>query len=131
MSDEKYEAGTKIRREVLGDAHVDRSKANRTAFDADFQEYITEMVRGSVWTRGTLERQTRHMITIAILAALGREELELHLRATQNTGLTPEQIKEVFMHVAAYAGIPAANHAFATAKKVYKELGIDLGEVED
>lgn len=132
MSDEKYKAGTKVRREVLGDAHVDRSNANKTAFDADFQNYITEMVWGSVWTRGTIERQTRHMVTIAILAALGREtELALHLRATQNTGVTPEMIKEVFMHVAAYAGIPAANSAFAIAKKVYQELGIDLGEVED
>jgi len=132
MSDEKYEAGTKVRREVLGDAHVERSNANKTGFDADFQRYITEMAWGSVWTRGTLERTTRHMLTIAILAALGREtELALHLRATQNSGVTPEEVKEIFMQVAVYAGVPAANSAFAIAKKVYKELGVDLGEAED
>jgi 4-carboxymuconolactone decarboxylase len=118
----KFDDGMKVRREVLGDAHVDRSMANANSFDADFQKYITETVWGGIWTRDGLERQTRHLITIGILAALGREhELELHLRSTINTGVTPEQLREVFMHVAAYAGVPAANTAFALAKKILKE----------
>lgn len=129
MTDERYERGMNVRREVLGDEHVDRSLANQTAFDADFQRYITEMAWGSVWTRGELDRKTRHMLTIAILAALGREhELALHLRASVNTGLTPAEIAEVFHQVAVYAGVPAANSAFAIAKRVYAEMGVDLGE---
>ena len=132
MSDEKFDAGMKIRREVLGDAHVDRAEANKTAFDADFQRFITETAWGSTWTRGTLDRQTRHILTITILAALGKEnELAMHIRATRNTGVTPEQIKEAFHQVAVYAGIPAANSAFAIAKKVYQELGIDLNKEEN
>jgi 4-carboxymuconolactone decarboxylase len=121
----------KVRREVLGNEHVDRAEANKTAFDADFQQYITETAWGSVWTRPGLDRQTRHMLTLAMLAALGKEnELALHLRATQNTGVTPAQVAEVFQQVAVYAGVPAANSAFAVAKKVYQELGIDL-QAED
>jgi 4-carboxymuconolactone decarboxylase len=120
----KFEAGMKIRREVLGNAHVDRSIANVTDFDKDFQAHITETVWGSVWTRDGLERHSRHLVTIAILAALGRDhELELHLRSTINTGVTPEQLREVLMHVAAYAGVPAANNAFAMAKKILSEQG--------
>lgn len=127
MSEDKFSAGMEIRRQVLGDAHVDRAEANKTDFDADFQRFITEMAWGSTWTRGTLERQTRHLLTITILAALGKEnELAMHIRATQNTGVTPEQVKEAFHQVAVYAGVPAANSAFAIAKKVYQELGIDL-----
>lgn len=130
-SDDKHEAGMKVRREVLGNEHVDRAEANKTAFDADFQQYITETAWGSVWTRPGLDRQTRHMLTLAMLAALGKEnELALHLRATQNTGVTPAQVAEVFQQVAVYAGVPAANSAFAVAKKVYQELGIDL-QAED
>jgi 4-carboxymuconolactone decarboxylase len=129
MSDEKYDAGMKIRREVLGDAHVDRAEANKTDFDADFQRLITEFAWGTVWASDGLDRQTRHMLTIAILAALGKEsELAMHIRATQNTGVTPEQIKEVLHQVAIYAGVPAANSAFATAKKVYQELGTNLNK---
>lgn len=129
MPENRFEAGMQVRREVLGDAHVERAEANKTAFDADFQRFITEMAWGSVWTREGIDRQTRHMLTIAILAALGREnELALHLRATQNSGVTPTQVKEVFHQVAVYAGVPAANSAFGIAKRVYKELGIDLDE---
>ncbi len=118
----KFDDGMKVRREVLGDAHVDRSVANATGFDTEFQQYITENVWGVIWTRDGLERHTRHLVTIGILAALGREhELELHLRSTINTGITPEQLREVFMHVAAYAGVPVANTAFALAKKILKE----------
>jgi 4-carboxymuconolactone decarboxylase len=127
MSDEKFDAGMKVRREVLGDAHVDRANANKTDFDANFQRMITEMAWGTVWMGDGIDRQTRHLLTIAILAALGKEhELAMHIRATQNTGVTPEQIKEVFHQVAIYAGVPAANTAFGIAKKVYEELGINL-----
>jgi 4-carboxymuconolactone decarboxylase len=127
MPDDKFEAGMKVRREVLGDAHVDRAEQNKTSFDADFQRLITEMAWGTVWQGESIERQTRHLLVIAILAALGKEhELAMHLRATQNTGVTPQQIKEVFHTVAIYAGVPAANTAFGIAKKVYEELNINL-----
>lgn len=109
--------GLKVRREVLGDAHVERSLANATDLDREFQRFITEYAWGGVWSRPGLDRKTRHLITLAILAALGREELALHLRATKNTGVTTEELREAFMHVAIYAGVPAANHAFAVAKK--------------
>ena len=119
MSDDRYQAGMKVRRAVLGDAHVDRAEANQTSFDADFQRFITEMAWGSVWTRSGIERKTRSLLTIAILAALGRaDELALHLRSTRNTGVTPEEVKEALLQVAVYAGVPAANSAFAIAKQV-------------
>ncbi len=120
--EDRYRAGMRIRRAVLGDAHVDQAEANQTPFDADFQRFITETAWGTVWARPGLERKTRHLLTIAILAALGKEnELAMHLRATRNTGVTPEEIKEVLLQVAVYAGVPAANSAFAIAKKVLGE----------
>ena len=123
MDDNKFEQGMKIRRAVLGDAHVDRAEAAKTPFDADFQRFITESAWGSVWTRPGLDRRTRHLITLAMLAALGKEhELALHVRSTQNTGVTQEELKEVFLQVAIYAGVPAANTAFSVAKSVYAEL---------
>lgn len=130
MSDLKLEAGMKVRREVLGDAHVERAEANKTAFDADFQRVasvdggaITENAWGSVWTRPNMERKTRHLLTIAMMATLGKEhELAMHIRATANTGVTPDDVKEVFHQVAVYAGVPAANSAFAIAKRVYVEM---------
>ncbi|MDX1520130.1 MAG: 4-carboxymuconolactone decarboxylase [Anaerolineae bacterium] len=122
MSDEKFERGMRIRRAVLGDAHVDRAEANKTDFDTEFQRFITEFAWGTAWAGGTIDRQTRHMVTIAVLAALGKEhELALHIRATQNTGVTPAQLKEVFHQVAVYAGVPAANTAIGIAKKVFAE----------
>jgi 4-carboxymuconolactone decarboxylase len=121
--DEKFEQGMKVRREVLGNAHVDNAEANQTLFDADFQRFITETAWGSVWTRPGLDRRTRHLVTLAVLAALGKEhELALHIHATQNTGVTQEELREVFMQVAIYAGVPAANTAFSVAKSVYAEL---------
>ena len=124
MSDSRYEEGMKVRRAVLGDRHVDQAEANKTAFDTDFQRLITEMAWGSVWTRPQLDRKTRHLITIAMLAALGHDnELAMHIRATQNTGVTSDDVKEVLLQVAIYGGVPAANSAFAIAKKVYAELG--------
>jgi 4-carboxymuconolactone decarboxylase len=114
---------------VLGNAHVDRAEANKTAFDADFQHFITEMAWGSVWARPNLDRKIRQLLTIAMLAALGREnELALHIRATANTGVTADEVKEVLLQVAVYAGVPAANSAFAVAKKVYAELENNLLE---
>ena len=123
MNDKSFEQGMRTRRAVLGDAHVDRAEASKTPFDADFQRYITEAAWGSVWTRPGIDRRTRHLVTLAMLAALGKEhELELHIRATQNTGVTADELKEVFMQVAVYAGVPAANTAVSIAKKVYAEL---------
>lgn len=123
MDDNKFEDGMKIRRAVLGDAHVDRAEANKTPFDADFQRFITESAWGSVWSRPGLDRRTRHLITLAMLAALGKEhELAMHIRSTQNTGVTQEELKEVFLQVAVYAGVPSANTAFSVAKRVYAEL---------
>ena len=109
----------KVRREVLGDAHVDRASAQTTEFDADFQSYIARCAWGEIWTRPGLDRRTRHLLTITTLAVLGRqEELAMHLKATSNTGVTPDQVKEALLQVAVYAGVPAANAAFQTAKRV-------------
>jgi 4-carboxymuconolactone decarboxylase len=117
MTDSRFDAGMQVRREVLGDEHVDRAMANATPLDADFQQWITESAWGGVWARPGLDRRTRSLITVAILAALGRDnELALHLRASQNIGVPPREIREMLFHVAVYAGVPAANHAFAVAK---------------
>ncbi len=117
------QAGETIRRTVLGDAHVDRSKANRTPFDEPFQTLITRSAWGTVWTRPEISLRERSMLTIALLAALGHhEELAMHLRATRNTGASPEDIREALLHVAIYAGVPAANAAIGIAKKVYAEM---------
>ena len=112
-----------VRRQVLGDAHVDRASAQMTEFDADFQSFITEGAWGSVWTRPEFTRRERSIVTIALLAALGHyEELAMHVRATRNTGATKEDIREALMHVAVYAGVPAANHAFKIVKKALAEM---------
>ncbi len=123
MSDKKYENGMRIRRSVLGNDHVERAEADKTDFDADFQRFITEAAWGSVWARPGLDKKTRHLLTIAMLATLGHhEELAMHIRATRNTGVTREDVREVLLQVAVYAGIPAANAAFAVAKRVYREM---------
>jgi 4-carboxymuconolactone decarboxylase len=112
-----------VRREVLGDAHVDRASAGTTEFDADFQAFITEGAWGSVWSRPNLTRRERSIVTIALLAALGHdEEVAMHVRATRNTGATREDIREALLHVAVYAGVPAANHAFKIVKKTYADM---------
>jgi 4-carboxymuconolactone decarboxylase len=120
MADDRYNAGMSVRREVLGDEHVERATAAITAVDADFQRFITETAWGSVWTRETqLDRRTRSFVTIALLTALRQErELAMHIRAARRNGLTPEEIAEVIMHTAVYAGIPAAHSAIAVAKDV-------------
>jgi 4-carboxymuconolactone decarboxylase len=122
--DERRAAGERVRREVLGDAHVDRAKAAVTPLTEDFQDFITRVAWGDVWTRETLDRRTRSAITLAVLTALGREgELELHLRGARNNGLSDEEIAEVLLHTSVYAGVPAANAAFALAKRVLGEDG--------
>lgn len=120
----------KVRKEVLGSEYVEQAVARTTEFDADFQHYITEAAWGSVWARPDLDRRTRSLVTIAILAALGREELVVHLRGSRNIGVDPHEIAEVLMHVAVYAGIPAANAAFAAAKKEF-EKHIPVSREED
>ena len=116
-ADDRYEAGMETRRRVLGDEHVDRAEAAKTGFDADFQRLITEAAWGSVWSRPDLPARTRSLITIALLAAQGQEkELAMHVRATRRTGATEAEIAETLLHVAIYAGVPAANRAFAVAK---------------
>ena len=123
MKDSTYEAGMTVRRRVLGDAHVDRATRNATDFDAEFQEMIARHAWGDIWTRPGLDLRTRSLITIAILATLGREEeLKLHLRATRNTGATCDEIKELLMQLAVYAGVPAANTAVRIAKQVFEEI---------
>lgn len=121
MSDQaQNERGTRVRREVLGDAHVDRAIAATTAFDEPFQRFITETAWGTLWASDELDRRTRSLVTVAILAALGRqEELALHLRATANTGATSDEIRQTLLHVAVYAGVPAANSAMMLAKSVF------------
>jgi 4-carboxymuconolactone decarboxylase len=122
LSDDRYQTGMAVRRSVLGDPHVDRAEANKNAFDQDFQRFITEGAWGSVWARPGLDRRTRSMLVIALMAALGHDdELAMHLRATRNTGATIEDVQEVLLMVAVYAGVPAANSAIRIAKQVYAE----------
>jgi 4-carboxymuconolactone decarboxylase len=122
MTESRYDSGMKVRKEVLGSEYVEQAQARTTEFDADFQRFITEMAWGSLWSRPDLDRRTRSLVTIAILAALGREELTVHLRAAiSNVGVDPHEIAEVLLHVAVYAGVPAANAAFSAAKKVFDQ----------
>src|SRR3954452_15048905 len=129
MSDDLYDAGMTVRREVLGDAHVDRAVANTTDFTAPFQEFITRYAWGEVWPREGLDRRTRSMITLAALTALRAEnEIGMHVRAAITNGLTPDEIAEVLLHTAVYAGLPASNAAFAIAQKTLAELGLPEAE---
>ena len=119
---ERFEAGMKIRREVLGDAHVDAAIAKRNAFSEAFQELITRYAWGEIWTRPGLPRQTRSLITVAMLIALNREEeLRLHLRAALRNGVTQEEIRETLLQSAIYCGVPAANSAFRIAQDIFTE----------
>ena len=116
MSDPLYDEGMRVRREVLGDEHVDRAVEATTPLTRPFQDYITRSAWGSVWAREGLDRRTRSAITLAVLTALGREhELALHVRAAKRNGLSDEEIGEVLLHTGVYAGVPAANRAFAIA----------------
>jgi len=124
MDDPRYEAGMKVRREVLGDEHVDRATANATDFSRPFQEFITRSAWGEAWTREGLDRRTRSCITLAVLTALRSEnEIGMHVRAALRNGLTPDEIREVLIHTAVYAGVPTANSAFAIAQKTLQEQG--------
>ena len=120
---DRYRQGMVTRRSVLGDSHVDRASSTATAFDQPFQELITEGAWGTVWSRPWWTKRERSMVTIALLAALGHdEEVAMHVRATVNTGATREDIGEALLHVAIYAGVPAANRAIKIAKHVFEEL---------
>jgi 4-carboxymuconolactone decarboxylase len=121
---ERAVRGMGVRREVLGDAHVDRAVAGTTPFTADFQDFITRYAWGEVWSRPGLTRAERSMITLTALTVLRQdEELAMHLRAALRNGLTPDQISEVLLHTSVYAGVPAANRAFAIAARVLSEAG--------
>jgi len=122
--DELYEAGLRVRREVLGEEHVERSLARASELTAPFQEFITRFAWGGAWTREGLDRRTRSVITLTVLTALGREgELALHIRAARRNGLSIAEIGEVFIHTAVYAGVPAANAAFTLAQRIFEEDG--------
>jgi 4-carboxymuconolactone decarboxylase len=121
--EERTAAGMRIRRQVLGDEHVDRAVAGTTDFTAPFQDLITRYAWGEIWNRPGLSRPERSMITLAMLAALGRdEELAMHVRAALRNGLTSSQIQEVLLQVAVYAGVPAANRAFAIAAETVASI---------
>jgi 4-carboxymuconolactone decarboxylase len=131
MNDECYEAGMRARREVLGDAHVDRAEAAKDAFTEEFQSLITRYAWGEIWTRPGLDRRTRSVITLTALIAQGHwEELAMHVTAARRNGLTTEEIGEVIMQTAIYCGVPAANHAFAVAQRVIDETNNETNDEE-
>jgi 4-carboxymuconolactone decarboxylase len=115
----RYEQGLKVRRQILGDAHVDKSLKSRTKFTEDFQDLLTRYAWGEVWTRPGLPKQTRSLVTLALLVALNRsDEFRMHVRAALNNGVSQDQIREVLLHSAIYCGLPAANTAFHIAQEV-------------
>ena len=123
MTDENFEKGMAVRRAVLGDTHVDQAEANKNDFTKEFQEFITRYAWGEIWTRPGLDRKTRSCITLAMMVALHRQdEFKLHFRAAFNNGLTKDEIKEVLLQSAIYAGVPAANAAFHWAQDVLDDL---------
>ena len=122
MSD-RYAKGMATRRRILGDAHVDRAEAGKTDFDAPFQNMITEMAWGTLWSDDTISPRDRSLLTLALLAATGNfDEIPMHVRATARTGATPEEVMQAFLHVAVYAGVPCANHAIKLAKEAYAQM---------
>ncbi len=122
----RYDEGMKVRRKVLGDDHVDRAEATKSSFDAPFQSMITEGAWGTVWADDTISHRDRSLLTLALLAATGNfDEIPMHIRATRNTGATPEEIMQAFLHVAVYAGVPKANHAIRLAKDTFREMGTE------
>ncbi|WP_299965976.1 4-carboxymuconolactone decarboxylase [uncultured Roseobacter sp.] len=123
---DRYTAGTRRRREVLGDAHVNRAAAAQTELDADFQQLITEAAWGTVWSSDAISLRERSMLTLALLAALGNfDEIPMHIRATLNTGASQRDVIETFQHVAIYAGVPRANTALRLAKETFAEMDRD------
>lgn len=124
---DRYDTGMQTRRRVLGDAHVDRAEAAKVDFDAPFQTMITEGAWGTLWSDDTISARDRSLLTLALLAAQGNfEEIPMHVRATANTGATPAEVLQAFMHVAVYAGVPKANHAIKLAKQTYSDMGVAL-----
>ena len=122
-ADPTHERGMNVRREVLGDEHVDRAVARTTNFTADFQDFITRYAWGEIWTRPGLDRKKRSCVTMTALVATGRfDELGMHVRAALRNGLTEEEIKEVLLQCAVYCGVPAANSAFAVAQRVLADI---------
>ena len=120
---DRHDAGMKVRREVLGDTHVDRAQAKKNELTAEFQDLITRYAWGEIWTRPGLPRHTRSLMTICMMVALNREEeLKLHLRAASNNGVCRDEIKEALLQAAIYCGVPAANSAFALAQQVFREM---------
>lgn len=118
-----YQDGMAVRTAVLGKTYIERAQSRMTKFDEEFQDILTRYCWGEVWTRPGLERKTRSMLNLAMLASLGHdEEFKLHLRASRNTGVTRDEVKEVLLQVAIYAGIPAANSAFRMAREVFQEM---------
>lgn len=123
---DRFDTGMKVRREVLGDAHVDRAEAAKSELDVPFQTLITESAWGTVWASDAITRRERSMLTLALLAATGNfEEIPMHIRATARTGATQADVMEAFQHVAIYAGVPKANHAIKLAKQTYAEMETD------
>jgi 4-carboxymuconolactone decarboxylase len=121
--DERYENGLAVRKAVLGDAHVERSLAKRNEFNSEFQALITRYAWGEIWTRPGLPRHTRSLLTIGLMVALNRsDEFKLHIRAAFNNGVTKDEIREVLMQCAIYAGVPAANSAFHQAEEVFAQM---------
>ena len=128
----RHAQGMATRRTVLGEAHVDRAEAAKTAFDSPFQDLITEAAWGHVWSGPGLTARERSIVTIALLAAMGHdEEVAMHVRASANTGASEDDVREALMHVAIYAGVPAANRAFRIAKQTYGEMAAAGGEAGD
>lgn len=130
MRNPQYDAGMEVRRQVLGDDHVARAEAAKTPLDAPFQQLITETAWGTVWASDAISRRERSMLTLALLAATGNfDEIPMHIRATANTGATPQDIAEVFQHVAIYAGVPRANRALKLAKETLADMA--AGDSDD
>jgi 4-carboxymuconolactone decarboxylase len=129
--DRAYERGMRTRREVLGDEHVDRAVANTSELTAPFQDFITRYAWGDVWTRPGIDRRTRSAITLAALTALRAEnEIAMHVRAAIRNGLTPQEISEILLHTAVYAGVPASNAAFAIAQRTLRDMGVPEAEMQ-
>ena len=123
MGEDRFQRGKKIREQVLGQAHAARGAKNRTPFNAEFQDFLMEYAWGEIWSRPGLDHKTRSMITIAMLVGMGKlDELKLHFRATRNTGVSRDEVKEILMHSAIYAGVPAAFGAFQIAAQIFDEM---------
>lgn len=126
MTDSRYDQGMQVRRQVLGDAHVDRAEAAKTDLDTAFQTLITESAWGTVWASDAITARERSMLTLALLAATGNfDEIPMHIRATAHTGASRTDVIEAFQHVAIYAGVPRANHALKLAKQTFAEMDTD------